>query len=82
MPSKIPVMSPILPSRPDGITEVEQWSHLGDQRGAPLASPHEDVDFSEADQVNAQGTESERSVNAQRLRKAIERRGFQSLATE
>ena len=55
---------------------------LVDQCGTPLASRHNDVDFSEADQVNAQGTESERSVNAQRVRKAIERRGVQSLATE
>ena len=55
---------------------------LVDRRGKPLPMPTDYDDFSEAAHVNAEGTEPERAANAQRLRTAMERRGFRSFATE
>jgi len=55
---------------------------LVDRRGKPLPMPTDYDDFSEAAHVGAKGTEPKRAANAQRLREAMERRGFQSFATE
>ncbi|MEB3265470.1 MAG: M15 family metallopeptidase [Cyanobacteriota bacterium] len=55
---------------------------LVDQRGRELPMPTDFDDFSEAAHQNAPGISRERAANAQRLRRAMERRGFVAFATE
>jgi D-alanyl-D-alanine dipeptidase len=55
---------------------------LVNQRGKPLRMPTDYDDFSKSAHVNADGVLADRAANAQRLLKAMERRGFRSFATE
>ena len=55
---------------------------LINQRGNPLRMPTGYDDFSKSAHVDAEGVLADRAANAQTLRKAMERRGFRSFATE
>ncbi len=55
---------------------------LINQQGKPLRMPTDYDDFSKSAHVNAEGVLADRAANAKILRKAMERRGFQSFATE
>jgi zinc D-Ala-D-Ala dipeptidase len=55
---------------------------LINQRGNPLRMPTDYDDFSKSAHVDAEGVLADRAANAQKLRKAMERRGFRSFATE
>ena len=55
---------------------------LINQQGNPLRMPTDYDDFSKSAHVDADGVLADRAANAQKLRRAMERRGFLSFATE
>ena len=55
---------------------------LINQQGNPLRMPTDYDDFSKSAHVDADGVLADRAANAQKLRRAMERRGFRSFATE
>ncbi len=55
---------------------------LINQQGKPLRMPTDYDDFSKSAHVDAEGVLADRAANAKTLRRAMERRGFRSFATE